>query len=106
MHSSVRAHHNFIPQTGLLHLVYVTNCLEPLSYAHLERADRNDIDKAIVLSTDDLVFIDLAKSADPCLRSDVLDAFEVLLDIEYLHLVLPRAHKDKFLSQVQAFSKV
>ena len=95
--SCIWAHNNFVFESGWLHLVYVTNCLKSFTNVDLERTNWYDINKAIIFAAEDLIFVDLAQCAHTCLRLNVLDQFEVLLDIEHLHLVLPRANENQLL---------
>ena len=106
VHPSVGADNDLVAQACRLDLVNVPDCLEPLADVKAERADRNHIDEAIILTADDLVFIDLGQGSHARLRSYVLDALEVLLDIKNLDLILPSAHEDELLCQEQAFGQV
>ena len=94
MNACVGADHDLIAQTRRLHLVNVAYRLESLSYAQSERTDRNYVDVAIVLAAHDRIFIYLSKRANTTFSLDIFDAFEVLLHVEDLNLILPCADKD------------
>ena len=104
--AGVGADYHLVSQASGLNLVDMANSLESFPYIDLEGADRDDIDEAVVFATDDLVFIYLCKCAHSGLGSDIFNALEVLLHVEDLHLVLPGADEDQFMSQVDAFGEV
>ena len=77
----------------------MSNGLKSLSDDQAQRRDRDNVDIAVVLAARDPIFVNLSQCANPSLRFDSSDAFEILFDIKYLYFILPSTDKDKLLSQ-------
>ena len=103
VHASVRTDDNLVFKSSWLNLVDVTNGLKAFAYVDWKRTDWYNIDEAVILSTDDLVVVNLSHCADARLCLDILDALEVLLHVVHLNLALPRSDKNKFVGKQDAF---
>ena len=100
----VGADNNLVPLACRLHLVDMTDGLEAFTYVQTKWTYRNYVNKAIVFTAHNLIFIDLSESPHTSLRPNILNTLEVLLNVEHLHLILPSATKYEFMGQIEALS--